>query len=89
MRVTSEPFDNLDLRLALKHSIKRQELVDKILLGHGSLGNDHPISTANPFHASNLPQREFNPELAMKHYKLLVIVVQFNFQLLTRHSQVQ
>ena len=69
MRVTSEPFDNLDLRLALKHSIKRQELVDKILLGHGSLGNDHPISPANPFHASGLPQREFNPELAMKHYK--------------------
>ena len=69
MRVTSEPFDNLDLRLALKHSIKRQELVDKILLGHGSLGNDHPISTANPFHASDMPQREFDPELAMKHYK--------------------
>jgi len=69
MRVTSAPFDNLDLRLALKHSIKRQELVDKILLGHGSLGNDHPISTANPFHASDMPQREFNPEKAMEHYK--------------------
>jgi peptide/nickel transport system substrate-binding protein len=69
MRVTSEPFDNRDLRLALKHSIKRQELVDKILLGHGSLGNDHPISTANPFHASDMPQREFNPEKAMEHYK--------------------
>ena len=69
MRVTSTPFDNRDLRLALKHSIKRQELVDKILLGHGSLGNDHPISTANPFHASDMPQREFNPEKAMEHYK--------------------
>ncbi len=68
MRVTSEPFDNLDLRLALKHSIKRQELVDKILLGHGSLGNDHPISTANPFHASEIPQREFDAEKAMEHY---------------------
>jgi peptide/nickel transport system substrate-binding protein len=69
MRVTSEPFDHRDLRLALKHSLKRHELVDKILLGHGSLGNDHPISTANPFHASDLPQREFNPEKAMEHYK--------------------
>jgi peptide/nickel transport system substrate-binding protein len=69
MRVTSEPFVNRDLRLALKHSIKRQELVDKILLGHGSVGNDHPISTASPFHASDMPQREFNPEKAMEHYK--------------------
>jgi peptide/nickel transport system substrate-binding protein len=69
MRVTSAPFDNRDLRLALKHSIRRQELVDKILLGHGSLGNDHPISTANPFHASDMSQREFNPEKAMEHYK--------------------
>ncbi len=69
MRVTSEPFDNLDLRMALKYSVKRQELVDKILLGHGEIGNDHPISTANPFHASDLPQREFDPEKAMAHYK--------------------
>jgi len=69
MRVDAAPFDNLDLRLALKHSIKRQELVDKILLGHGALGNDHPISTANPFHAADLPQREFDPEKAAMHYK--------------------
>jgi peptide/nickel transport system substrate-binding protein len=69
MRVTSAPFDNLDLRLALKYAIKRQELVDKVLLGHGTIGNDHPISTANPFHASEMPQREFDPEKAMAHYK--------------------
>lgn len=69
MRVDTPPFDNFDLRMALKLSVKRQELVDKILLGHGSLGNDHPISTANRFHASDLPQREFDPENAAAHYK--------------------
>jgi len=69
MRVDAAPFDNLDLRLALKHSIKRQELVDKILLGHGVVGNDHPISTANPYHAGDLAQREFDPEKAAMHYK--------------------
>ena len=64
-----EPFGNRDLRTALKLTIKRQEMVDKILLGHGALGNDHPISTANTFHASGLPQREFDPEKAAEYYK--------------------
>ncbi len=69
MRLDVGPFDNLDLRLALKHSIKRQELVDKILLGHGAVGNDIPVSAAMPFLNTDLPQREFNPELAAEHYK--------------------
>ena len=68
MRLDSPPFDNYDLRMAVKLAVKRQELVDKILLGHGSLGNDHPISTANRFHA-DLPQREFDPERAADHLK--------------------
>lgn len=69
MRVTSAPFDNYDLRMALKLSVKRQELVDKILLGHGTIGNDHPISPSVPFHAASLEQREFDPEQAAFHYK--------------------
>lgn len=68
MRLDSAPFDNYDMRMAIKLAVKRQELVDKILLGHGSLGNDHPISTANRFHA-DLPQREFDPEKAAAHFK--------------------
>lgn len=69
MRVTTEPFDNADLRMALKLSVKRQELVDKVLSGHGAVGNDHPISTANRFYASDLPQREFDPDKAAELYK--------------------
>ena len=69
MRVDQAPFDNVDLRLALKYSVKRQELVDKILLGHGALGNDHPISTSQQYHASDLPQREFDADKAAFHYK--------------------
>ncbi|MEM8811691.1 MAG: ABC transporter substrate-binding protein [Pseudomonadota bacterium] len=69
MRLDSPPFDNYDLRMALKLIVKRQEMVDKILFGHGALGNDTPISTANRFHASELPQRAFDPEKAAEHYK--------------------
>jgi peptide/nickel transport system substrate-binding protein len=69
MRLDSPPFDNLDLRLALKNSVNRQELVDKILLGHGLIGNDHPISVSNPFHNGELAQREYDPDKARHHYK--------------------
>ncbi len=69
MRLNVSPFENYDLRMALKLSVKRQELVDKILLGHGALGNDHPISSATSFYANDLPQREFDADKAAHHYK--------------------
>jgi len=69
MRVTAKPFDNYDLRMAIKLAINRQELVDKILLGHGSVGNDHPISIANQYHAADLAQREYDPDKARAHLK--------------------
>ncbi len=69
MRLDSAPFDNFDLRMALKLAIKRQELVDKILLGHGAVGNDLPLSSANRFLATSIAQREFDPEKAAEHYK--------------------
>ena len=69
MRLNVDPFSDYDLRMALKHSIKRQELVDKILLGHGKVGNDIPVSAAMPFLNDELEQREYNPEKAAEHYK--------------------
>ena len=69
MRLDTEPFGNYDLRMALKMSVKRKELVDKILLGHGVIGNDHPISPSMAFFASDLPQREYDADKAAFHYK--------------------
>ena len=69
MRLNTEPFGNYDLRKALKYAINRQELVDKILLGHGVAGNDVPVNAAMPFFDENLPVHEYNPELAAEHYK--------------------
>ena len=69
MRLNVEPFGNYDLRMALKFAIKRQELVDKILLGHGAPGNDVPVSSAMPFLNTELPIHEFDPERAAEHYK--------------------
>ncbi|MEM6940428.1 MAG: ABC transporter substrate-binding protein [Pseudomonadota bacterium] len=62
------PFDNNDLRLALKHGINRQEMVDKILFGYGSVGNDTPINSSYPFYTA-FEQREFDPDKAKFHYE--------------------
>ncbi len=68
MNTTVAPFDNNDLRLALKHGIDRQQLLDKILKGHGTLANDHPIAPSVPFHAE-LEQRSYDPDKAKFHLK--------------------
>ena len=58
------PYDDNDVRLALKHLVDREQLVTKILRGYGSVGNDHPISPNNRYYADELPQREYDPEKA-------------------------
>ena len=62
------PFDDVNVRLALKHAIDRQEIVDKILFGRGTIANDHPIGPSMPYHA-DLPQREQDLDKAKYHLK--------------------
>ncbi|MCR9127431.1 MAG: ABC transporter substrate-binding protein [Rhodobacteraceae bacterium] len=69
MHIDTAPFDNLDLRLALKYAINRQEMVDKILRGYGGVGNDMPINAAYPLFDNTIPQRSYDPALAAEHYK--------------------
>ena len=64
-----EPFNNNDVRLALKYGIDREAFVRKILGGYGYVGNDHPISSGMRFFASDLPQREYDPDKAKFHLK--------------------
>jgi peptide/nickel transport system substrate-binding protein len=63
------PFTNNDLRLALKYALDRKELVDRVYFGNGALGNDHPIPSFFRFHASDLPQRAYDPDKAKFHFK--------------------
>ncbi|MFO1040086.1 MAG: ABC transporter substrate-binding protein [Geminicoccaceae bacterium] len=68
MRCDMAPFDNLDLRLAMKYGIDREDIIKKILLGHGALGNDNPIPGFDPFHA-DIPQRTYDLDKAKFHFK--------------------
>ncbi len=69
MRTDAAPFDNNDVRLALKYAIDREELLRKILRGHGSIGNDQPIGPSYRFHAGDLEQHRYDPDKAKHHLK--------------------
>ena len=67
MHTNVAPFSDNNVRLALKHAIDREEMVEKILHGFGVVGNDHPIGPGQRFFAKDLAQRTYDPDKA-KHY---------------------
>jgi peptide/nickel transport system substrate-binding protein len=69
MRTDTPPFDNEDVRLALKYAVNRQALLDLILKGYGVLGNDHPIAPTYRFFNPDLPQRHYDPDKAKFYLK--------------------
>ncbi|MGF1446509.1 MAG: ABC transporter substrate-binding protein [Pikeienuella sp.] len=68
MDVRSEPFSNPQVRLALKHAVPRQQIIEKVL-GYAVAGNDHPVPPSDPFFHTELPQREFDPDRASFHLR--------------------
>ena len=68
MHIDTAPFDSNELRLALKHAINREDLVEKVLRGYGSIGNDMPINAAYPLFDDSIPQREFSVKKAATFY---------------------
>ncbi len=69
MHTNTAPFDNNDLRLALKYAMNREEMVEKILFGYGSIGNDMPINKAYPLFSDDIEQRYYDPDKAAFHFK--------------------
>lgn len=69
MHCDTAPFDNNDLRLALKLAVDRQGILDTVLGGYGTLGNDIPVNEAYALFPEGIPQREFDPEQARFHYE--------------------
>src|SRR5262249_45113297 len=57
----------LDLRLALKYAIDREEMVKRVLLGYGKVANDQPIPSSDPNYA-DIPQRKYDPDRAKFHW---------------------
>ena len=69
MRTDTAPYNNNDVRLALKYALDRAQLLKLVLRGYGYVGNDHPIAKANRYYAHELQQREYDPDKAKYHLK--------------------
>ena len=69
MNVTVAPFDNVDVRLALKWSVDREEIVKKVLLGHGRAGNDNPLAPSIKYATQPEPVYSYDPDKAKFHLK--------------------
>lgn len=65
----ADPTSNNHVRQALKFGCNRQKMLDVVLGGLGTLGNDHPISPGSAYYNSELEQRSFDADRAKYHLK--------------------
>lgn len=65
MNVTQAPFDDPDVRLACKLACDRQAIVDAVLLGEGTVGNDL-LGMGLPGYDTSIEQREHDPDEARR-----------------------
>lgn len=63
------PFNNNDVRMAIKYGIDREKLLATVLRGYGTLGNDHPIPKTDRFFNKALPQRAYDADKAKFYLK--------------------
>lgn len=68
MQTNQAPFDNPDLRLALKYAVDRNLILKTVFAGYGTIGNDNPINSVYPLY-SELPQHTYDPDKASFYYK--------------------
>ena len=62
------PFDNADMRMALKLAIDREQMVQQIMQGYASVGNDFPISKSYALYPADIEQRSYDPDKAKFHF---------------------
>lgn len=69
MDTTVAPYNDPNVRLALKYAIDRADIIDKVFLGEAKPGNDNPVAEIMKYHAETPPQYEYNIEKAKDYLK--------------------
>jgi peptide/nickel transport system substrate-binding protein len=69
MDVTVAPFNNADVRTALKWAINREEINKKVFFGHAIAGNDSPIAPSVKFFSDPQPKFTYDVEKAKFYLK--------------------
>jgi peptide/nickel transport system substrate-binding protein len=63
MRIDQAPFDDVRVRQAFRLIVDREQMIQQVLSGHGSVANDL-YARYDPMYASDLPQRQQDLEQA-------------------------
>lgn len=64
-----EPFNQPDVRLALKYALDREQLLNSLVSGYGTVANDSPLFPSNPYFTTDLPSHAYDPDKAKFHWK--------------------
>ncbi|UXX81501.1 ABC transporter substrate-binding protein [Roseovarius pelagicus] len=67
MHTDTAPYDDVNVRQALKYGIDREQMVQSVLYGYGSVGNDQPIASTMLYYNDDLEQIAYDPERAKHH----------------------
>ena len=69
MRLDRAPGSSPDFVRGMKALLDRQTMRTAIFRGYATIANDQPIPPTNPYHATDLPQRAYDPDLARHHFR--------------------
>jgi len=64
MHCDRAPFNDVNVRNALKLAIDRNEIIEKIAFGAATIGNDFHVAPNMPYWPASIPQREYDPDEA-------------------------
>jgi len=87
MDSTMEPFDDVNVRLAIKYALNKYQLTEYALFGHGEIVNELPLSPSNQMYPSNIPIPEQNYEKAKDYLKKAGLEKGFDIKLYVSPSR--
>lgn len=70
MNTQVAPFNDPNVRLAIKHAMNREEIVEKVAFGAATVANDNPIAPTIKFAIDPQPKHSFDPDKARHYLKL-------------------
>lgn len=72
-RCDTAPFNDPNLRKAIKYAIDREQLLKALFNGYGEIGNDSPIPPSDPYFDKDLEQTAYDPDKAKFYLKRATI----------------
>lgn len=69
MRMDIAPFNDINLRTAMKYAVDREQMVKIIANGYATIGNDQPITPAYQFYDAALKPKAYDPDKAKFYLK--------------------